>query len=200
MTQQKNNKGFTLIEILVYILIFSSLVFMSTDFVISGLRATTFGIEQEEATRAAKKTVDYMTLEIRQARTSNRGDYLLDDVSSQSFSFYSNIDDDSNIEKIRYFIDGDTLKKGIIKPTGSPLQYISANENIEIVAEYVNNQAIDAFTYFDTNQTKIINPGGDKDKIRLINVHLLINVTPEIMPADYIIDMNIHFRNLKDNL
>ncbi|MDA3840170.1 MAG: type II secretion system protein [Patescibacteria group bacterium] len=200
MKYLKNNKGFTLIELLVYMLIFSSLVFMSSDFVINGFRATTFGIEQEEATKNAKKTVDSMVLEIREARSSSRGDYLLDDVSSQSLSFYSDIDSDSNIEKVRYFIDGDILKKGTIEPLGSPLEYLSINEVIEIVAENINNQVLDVFTYFDTDQNQIINPGGDRDRIRLIKVSLLVNVTPEIMPADYIIDMDIHIRNLKDNL
>ena len=200
MKQLKNNKGFTLIEMLVYVLIFSSLVFLSSDFIINGFRSTTYGIEQEEATKIAKKTVDYMTLEIREAKRSNRGDYLLDDVSTQSFSFYSDIDSDSNVEKIRYFLDGDTLKKGIIEPLGSPLEYLSSNEIIEIVANDVNNQLIDIFTYYDTNQNIIINPGGDRDRIRLVKINLLINVTPEIMPADYIINMDVHLRNLKDNL
>ena len=200
MKLSKDNKGFTLVEMLVYILIFSSLVFMSSDFIINGFRSTTYGIEQEEATKIAKKTVDYMILEIREAKRSNRGDYLLDDVSSQSFSFYSDIDSDSNVEKIRYFLDGDLLKRGVIEPVGSPLEYISSNEIIEIVAENINNQALDIFTYYDTNQNQIINPGGDRDKIRLIKIYLLVNVTPEIMPADYIINMDIHFRNLKDNL
>jgi prepilin-type N-terminal cleavage/methylation domain-containing protein len=200
MNSIKNNQGFTLIELLVYMLIFSSLVFLSSDFIINGFRSTTYGIEQEEATRVARKTVDQMTLEIREAKTSSCGDYLLDDVSSQNFSFYSNSDDDSVIEKIRYFIDGNELKKGVINATGTPLTYSVSDEIISVVAEYINNQTITIFTYYDTNQNLIINPSGDKNKIRLIKIYLLVNVTPEIMRADYIIDMDIHLRNLKDNL
>ncbi|PLX21163.1 hypothetical protein C0584_03390 [Candidatus Parcubacteria bacterium] len=195
-----NKNGFTLIELLVYVLIFSILAFLSSEFIVKGFRTTTYGIEQDEATRTARRVVDTMILEIREAQGSSQGDYLLQDVSPQSLSFFSDVDSDNEIEKVRYFIDGDLLKRSIIQPTGNPLEYLVDDEITETVAEHINNQALDAFTYFDTNQTIIVNPGGDRDKIRLINVNLLVNVTPEIMPADYILDMDIHIRNLKDNL
>ena len=39
------------------------------------------------------------------------------------------LDDDGLKEKIRYYLTGTTLKKGVIKPTGSPPVYLSANES-----------------------------------------------------------------------
>lgn len=195
-----DKKGFTLTEMMVYLFIFLIFFAISSEFIIKGYRAITFGIEQEEAVKHAKNTVDTLVEEIRKASKSSRGDYLLDDVSEQSFSFYSNIDNDPEIEKVKYHLVNGELIKETINPAGDPLEYLEANKTVSSVANYVNNKTLPIFTYFDTNQNQIINPGGDKDKIRLVNIILYVNVTPEIMPADYVIDMDVHLRNLKDNL
>ena len=200
MKSKKQNTGYTLMEIVVVLAIFIILALLSAAFIIQGFRSTTFGYEQNTAVQNAKKIINAMIQELREARRSDAGDYLLDIVEEQNFSFYSDIDSDENIEKVRYYIDGDTFKKGLIEPTGDPLEYLVSNEIIIEIAQYINNQAETAFTYYDTNNNLIADPAADKDDIRLVKVYLKINVTPEKAPNDYIVEMDIHIRNLKDNL
>jgi hypothetical protein len=60
----------------------------------------------------------------------------------------------------------------------------------------MNNQEDTIFTYYDSDHSEanIIND------IRLVNIQLKINVTPNIAPNDYWARTDIQLRNLKDNL
>lgn len=196
----KKQNGFTLLEITVVIFIFLMLVIMSSDYIIQGFRTTAFGYEQDEAVQNARKVTNSLIKEIREAAQSDGGDYLLDAVEPQNFSFYSNINSDGNTEKVRYFIDNNVLKKGLIEPAGDPLEYLPSDETISEIAQYVNNQTEPMFTYYDVDYNLIADPSANKQDIRLVKIFLKINVTPERAPNDYVIQMDIQIRNLKDNL
>ncbi len=203
MNQYSNkiiSNGFTLIEVFFAISITVLMLFAASNFIIQGYKANIFGAEQDLAVQNARKVGQKMVREIREATNSDRGDYLMDDVQQQTLSFYSDTDKDDDVEKIRYFLDNNTLKRGIINPTGNPTEYLSSNEIISEMAEFVNNQGEEIFTYYDTNNALISDPIANKDKIRLIHISLKINVTPTIAPNDYYVEMDAQVRNLKDNL
>lgn len=200
MIKQKKQNGFSLLEITVVMSIFIILFFVSSDFIIRGFKSILFGYEQDSAVQNAKRITNEIIGEVRESAQSDRGDYLLDTVEEQNFSFFSDIYSDEYIEKIRYFLDSDILKKGVIEPIGDPLEYLDENEMISEIAEYINNQAEPIFTYYDTNNNLIANPLANKNSIRLIRVFIKINATPEIAPRDYVVETDIHLRNLKDNL
>lgn len=189
-----NKTGFTLMEISIAMAIFLTVALLAGDFIIKGFRSTTFGSEQETAIQNARRGMEIMTKEIRGANDSERGDYPLSTVEDDDFVYYSDIDDDGKMERVRYFLD-DTLLKKVTTPPGPADDYnmLSATTTI---SEYVNNQAEAIFTYYDNNYIET----GDLDSIRLINIKLKINVTPERAPNDYYVETDVNLRNLKDNL
>ncbi|MEA2088897.1 MAG: type II secretion system protein [Patescibacteria group bacterium] len=191
--------GFTLIEIIVVIMLLGFAVTLFTNFVVQGYKANLFGKEQDLAVQNGRKATEQIAEEIREATQSDRGDYSLDVVAEQNLSFYSNIDSDDDIEKVRYFLNGSIFKKGIIEPSGDPIVY-TGTESIIDVSKYINNQSEAIFIYYDTDNNVIADPTTNKNDIRLIRVSLKINVTPEIAPQDYYVEMNAQIRNLKDNL
>lgn len=195
-----SKKGYTLLEITVAISIFLILAVIGSDYVIRGLKSITFAYEMEEAVKNARNVINKIIKEVRKANTSDCGDYLLDQVNPQSFSFYSDMDSDGVMEKIRYFLENGQFKKGVIKPAGFPLTYSNANESITLSSDYVNNQTDPIFYYYDVNNNVLANPAANKSSIRMIKTSLKINVTPEVAPADYYVDTYIQIRNLKDNL
>ncbi len=205
MLKKQNNSlfasdGFTLTETMAYILIFVFFIMAAANFVIYGFRATSFGFEQDSAVQQARQVVNSFIKEIRDAYQAETGEYLLDEVNPQELSFYCDYDYDGRIEKIRYFLDGTILKKGVIEPTGDPVEYNPANETVTEIARYVNNQTEAVFTYYDTDNNLIADPPGHKTAIRLIHMSLKINVTPEKAPNDYYVTTDVQIRNLKDNL
>lgn len=192
--------GFSLVEIMVSFSILIIVTVIAGNFIMQGLQSSAFGYEQDTAVSSARNILNEIGEEIRESNQSDAGDYLLDIVNEQEFSFYSNIDDDVYIEKIRYFLDNNIFKKSVIKPSGSPLEYNVSNEVIEEIAQYIENQSLAIFSYYDQDNNLIADPNSDKNKIRLIKVLLKINVTPEKMPNDYNVIMDIMIRNLKNNL
>ena len=191
--------GFTLIEIIVVIMLLGFATSLFANFVVQGYKANLFGKEQDLAVQNGRKATEQVAEEIREASQSDRGNYILDVVAEQNLSFYSNIDDDADTEKVRYFLDNTIFKKGVIEPSGDPIVY-TGTELITDVSQYTNNQSEAIFTYYDTDNNIIADPTTNKNDIRLIHISLKINVTPEIAPQDYYVEMDAQIRNLKDNL
>lgn len=189
-------KGVTLIELLVYITIMLMVFSMGYDFIVRGFTSTTFSSEQEEAIDNARKTVEILSEEIRGANNSDNGSYPIETMDEQEFIFYSDIDDDDSMEKIRYYIDTtDNTVKKVLTPAGPSSDYSGASET-STVASYVNNVSEPLFLYFDRNgdESSVIND------VRMVGIQVKINVTPERAPNDYYVETNVHLRNLKDNL
>lgn len=181
-------------EISITAAIFLTVVLLAGDFIIKGFRSTTFGSEQETAIQNARRGMEIMTKEIRGTNNSERGDYPLSTIENNDLVYYSDINDDGQMERVRYFLD-DTLLKKITTAPGPADDYNMPSATTTI-AEYVNNQAEAIFTYYDNNYAET----EDLDSVRLINIKLKINVTPERAPNDYYVETDIHLRNLKDNL
>lgn len=191
---KKYKQGFTLIEILVVVSIISVSVFIATDFITMGFRAVQFTKEQDMAVQTARRSMAMIVKEIRGANTSEQGDYPLILADDEEIIFFSDIDNDNEFEKIRYYIDGTELKKSVTEP--GALHDYSGLPVTTVSAKYLNNNSEAVFVYYDETytETDIIN------KIRLIKINLKINVTPSVAPNDVYVSSDVNLRNLKDNL
>lgn len=195
--------GFSVVEVLVGIFIltligfaifsFQKDIFSMNRIILGNLTA------QDEARRAIKS----MSAEIRTASPSNLGAYALSQTATSSFTFYSNIDSDSFKERVRYFIDGTALKKGVIKPSGSPLAYNPANETISELIHDMANTAVATFDYYDTGYDGTTSPlvePIDISMVRLIKITIVIDRDSQLLPGPITLTTQISMRNLKDNL
>ena len=188
------NRGFTLLETIVAISILVTVTIIAAEFIIRGFKSTTFEAEQETAVQNARYGVEIMVKEIRGANNSERGDYPLSVIEEDNLIYYSDINDDGYMEKVRYFLDGFLLKK-VVTPPGDDNNYDTAGATTTI-SRYVTNQSERVFTYYDSNYAET----DDINSVRLVNINLKINVTPERAPNDYNVETDVHLRNLKDNL
>lgn len=94
------------------------------------------------------------------------------------------------------------LKKGIIEPTGSPVQYPLEQEKITILSSYVRNSP-PIFTYYngDWPEDTINNPLPTPARLqetKLMQVYLVINVNPNRPPQDFELESFVQLRNLKE--
>jgi len=190
----KKGEGFTLIEIMLAITIFVFIAIILNRFLFEGFRSLTFVSEQEEAIEAARDGMQTILAEIREANSSEKGHYALSSVAAQELVYYSDIDNDSQTEKIRYFLDDLELKKLVTEP-GVNNDY-DGESSTSTIASHINNQEAPFFKYYnaDKEETTIIND------IRLIEINLVINITPQRQPDDYWAISSVQLRNLKDNL
>lgn len=196
-------RGFTLVESLFAVAIFSLVVvaigafqrdvFFFNDILQTGLSNVT----------EARKVLRPFVGEVRGAQPSNLGGAAIERAEEQTFIFYTDINGDGTKERVRYFVDGNTFKKGIIEPTGNPYVYDQNNEQIiSVVNDVISEQT--SFSYFGSsyNGTSDVPaftfPVSPSD-VRLIRIDLTIDTNPNRAPGLMTITTQATVRNLKDN-
>lgn len=97
-------RGFTVIETLVTIAIFTLALGGITGFIVMGYRAYGFAWQQSIAIDEARKGIEKMAKEIRESRSGDNGSYAIESAGDKEFVFYSDIDKDAQTERVRYFL------------------------------------------------------------------------------------------------
>jgi prepilin-type N-terminal cleavage/methylation domain-containing protein len=201
----KKQSGVTLLEILVALSIFIIASSAVVVFIRQGFQVQNFSLEQTIAISEAKRGVETMVREIRETQIADTGAYPITEADDQQYIFYSDIDKDNAVERVRYFLDGTDFKKGTIEPQTNPVQYVEADEVVVTLSQYVRNGTDPIFTYYngdwptDSINNPLSTPAAVAD-VRLVSMSLSINVRPSSAPSDFVLKSDVHIRNLKDNL
>ncbi len=165
-----------------------------------------FTFEQTTSINEAQRGVETLVKEAREAMPADSGAFPIEKADKFELIFFSDYDRDVSVERVRYYLDGSDFIKGVTEPTGTPLQYLPANEITRILSIYVRNtQSEPIFTYYDGDyagdpEDEPLATPADPLALRLIHIHLKINAIPEKAPKEYILDSDVQIRNLKDNL
>ncbi len=97
-------KGFTLIETLVAIVVFTISLGAVSGLIVTSYRHYENVWQQALATNEARTGVEVMIKQIREARPGDDGSYPIVLAGDKEFSFFSDIDEDGETEKVRYFL------------------------------------------------------------------------------------------------
>ncbi|MEJ0001644.1 MAG: prepilin-type N-terminal cleavage/methylation domain-containing protein [bacterium] len=194
-------EGFSIVEMLIAVSIitvvglalgyFARNIFVYNSFVSAGLANADAG----------RNILTVAAAEIRGATPADTGAYTIDTATATTFTFYSDIDNDGLKDRVRYFLSGTSFKKGVTKPSGSPLTYNSANEKLSTLIYNVTGTSI--FSYYDKNYdgtTAALPSPVDVSKIRLVKLTVTIDRDPNRSPIPMTFSTQVSIRNLKDNL
>lgn len=142
-----------------------------------------------------------MVRDIREAAYGDDGSFPVIAIAPTAFSFYSDIDRDDFTERIRYYLTGDLLYKGVTNPSGDPLIYDDNDEEISLIAQYVRNdeESVAIFTYYDSTGNEITDEV-DIAEVAFVKVNLIVNVNPTRLPEEFTLRSSATLRNLKVNL
>lgn len=196
-----NNNGMTLIEMLVYLSIFSIIILVITYSALSFYRYNAYGMEQLKAVDSARRGIDPTVNNIREATYSDEGAYPIISATANSFSFYSDVNGDNDIEKVRLYLDINTFKKGITESSGNPLTYDGQPEALFTLAENVRNveQGTNIFKYYDNTGAEVVDLA-NVSSISFVTMSVIVNVNPVRAPNDFTLRASAALRNLKANL
>ena len=97
-------KSFTLIETIVTIFIFTLAMGAMTGFIVMAYRTQSYTWQQSIAIDEARRGIETMVKEIREAREGDDGSYPIELAGDKEFVFYSDIDEDGKVERVRYFL------------------------------------------------------------------------------------------------
>jgi prepilin-type N-terminal cleavage/methylation domain-containing protein len=147
---QKIN-GFTLIEVLATVFV-SAMIAVGVIALVSSIlsnsgKQSTLLYSADQARRVSFQ----IEQELRNAYTSSIGSYAIDTADAQELIFFTNIDSDSGMERVRYFLQNGVLKRGVVDPSGNPLAYNFGSETVRDVQNGVANQSTPLFYYYGSN-------------------------------------------------
>ena len=100
----ERSSSFTLIETLVTIFILALIMGAVTGFVVMAYRTHGFTWQQSIAIDEARRGIETMVKEIREARSGDDGSYPIEKADDKEFIFYSDVDKDGAVERVRYFL------------------------------------------------------------------------------------------------
>ncbi|HBM45554.1 MAG: hypothetical protein UT05_C0010G0015 [Parcubacteria group bacterium GW2011_GWF2_38_76] len=197
---KNKNIGFTTIELLLGITFvvfiglavgnFQENLFSNSDYLTRSLTA------EGDARIVLRKLIS----ELRTMNYSSVGSYPIGLATENSIIFYSDINSDNNMERLRYFLDGEFLKVGIVYPSGSPLSYDLDSEKISILVRNIVPGA-SIFTYYDTNyngENGAIAFPVDLSLVRLVKVDIPILIKNRGTTTPYSISSQVSIRNLNN--
>lgn len=204
MKKISSQRGFTMVEMVISIAIFSVISLVVSSFAKDVFSLNYFLQGSLNAQIDSQHIVKVMITELREAGPSVLGAYPIAVASSSSITFYSDVNNDGLKDKVRYFVSGADLKRGIVSPAGNPLTYVDANEKQStIVTGFVSSSTLPLFQYFPSTYTGTTSPltsPVDIPSIRLVKITVIIDKDPNRSPVKIITTSQVNIRNLKDNL
>ena len=197
----KNQRaGFTLLEVVVAIGLFAMIIAGVTAFITMTFKSNDVIYNQLSAQKDARTALSTIVKELRNANSSSIGSYLIDTAASSTIVFYSDLNSDTFRERVRYFVSGNLLKKGVISPSGSPLAYNPASEAVTIVArDLIPNS--EPFQYFNEtyngNGTGLLLQPVNVTNVRYVRITVVIDQRPNVAPVPLTASAEVEIRNLK---
>jgi prepilin-type N-terminal cleavage/methylation domain-containing protein len=201
----RHEKGFTLVETLVVVFILAIIMIGLTKFSLDVFYDNSVIKGSFSTAQDAEEIVRVMTKELRSASTGSDGSYPILTAATNTLTFFSDINGDGTKERVRYFLVGTTLEKGIEEPAGAPLSYANATETISYIAYNVRNNAstTNTFDYFDDTYNGTSSPLTQPvavAAVRLVRFTLILDSDPNRSPNPRTYTTQVSLRNLKDNL
>lgn len=99
-----NQRAFTFIETVIAITIFSVIMVAVASYVILAYKNNYYVWNYTIAVDDARRSIDAMAEEIRNARPGDNGSYPIEKAGDKELIFYSDIDKDGVTEKVHYFL------------------------------------------------------------------------------------------------
>lgn len=184
--RKNNTKGFTVIELVIamgiLMLVAVFITYFSLDIADATLRYGRMLITQQ----TIQSTLEVMIPEIRSAGQANDGSYPLSIAGTSTLEFYSDLDGDGLLERVRYYLSDETFKKAVIPPSGTPPRYVSSTETLQDLVENVV-PGDQLFQYYDstatsTNSTALSQPV-DVSRVKTVKVTLIANQGTDSTPS-----------------
>lgn len=188
-------KGFTLIETIVVVALTAFILVTLTSIIRYFYVTNAYVLEQSQAVNSARRSIQNALSDLRGASYGADGSYPIQAAATSTATFYANVDGDAAIEKVRYYLSGTTLYRGVTDPAGSPPSYDGQPENVTLVVDNIRNGTTPLFTYFDADGMQLSSPV-HLSKIASVRAVVLTDVNPNRAPNVYTLTGSATLRNI----
>lgn len=195
--------GMSLVEMLMAIAILSLGMGGVTLLFINSWTNNKFILETGNASRMASRGANDIVSDLRKVRQADNGDFPVEAADDFDLKVYLDIDNDGATERVHYYLSGSTLYRGVTDPvSGLPITYPNSDDSTTTLATAVVNTSSDPiFIYYnadyptDTVNNPLSTPAS-VSQVRMVRVHLMINIDPFHAPDHINIESLAQLRNL----
>lgn len=192
----------TLIEVVMASFVMASMMGMIILVLNKVLFVNRYTIEQGLNTYSIDSSLKNFSRYLREACQSSAGEYLIHSADDFELVFFSNIDDDLAVERVRIFLENTQLKMGIAEADGFPVTYPENDQEERTIGTgIVNTPEQPIFYYYnrDYPEDQVNNPLQGEffpQEIRLIQMDVFANIEPGHTPENMRMQTFIRPRNI----
>ena len=194
LVKLKNKHGYTLIEIIVVVGLITIISGVMSTFLVQSFasyRVKKQSVELEEKAASVMREFEYSTRAASEILT----------VSEDELIYYRFFDlVAASPTQVRYFMDGNVFKVGLIEPVGvePDITYPHGNEVIDLIVGDVTNQTA-IFKYYDGLNNELSAPY-NIESIKLVELEISLDKDGNNPPLPISQTTKVNLRNMKDNL
>lgn len=192
----------TLVEVVMASFVLVSMLGMIILVLNKTLFVNRYAIEQGLNTYSIDSSLKNFSRYLREARQSDAGDYLINSVGNFELVFFSNVDDDPAIERVRLFLDNRELKMGLAESEGFPAVYPADDQETRIIGTGIVNTGDQPLFYYynrDYPADQVNNPlQGEffSQDVGLIKIDVYANIEPGHTPENMRMQTFVRPRNI----
>jgi prepilin-type N-terminal cleavage/methylation domain-containing protein len=198
-----HKSGFTLVETIMVVSIYTILLLVISTSIYNLYQANGYTIEQSYEIDHARRGLQTWLKDAREMTYADDGTFPIAVIEPHRVGFYSDIDSEPSVEYVEYVMATTTLYKNIYKAAGSPPVYnLVTPYRVETLSEYVQNltQSTSTFMYLDTNGVQLTATSSLLTDVRYLEARVIVNIDPLKSPGEFLLRSGVAPRNLKDNL
>lgn len=192
----EKERGMTFVEAIVWVAVSTAVMVAIVSSLVYFYRTNRYAIEAADQIASGTRGIDLMTRTLREASYSTTGEYPIVSMGSTTIVFYADINANTSIEKVTFYLQGNTLMGGVVEPTGNPPVYTGATSTSD-VSYYVQNvaQGTPIFKYYNASGVEITDYTRVAD-VRFITITVIIDVNTQTIPTQLTLRSSATLRNL----
>ena len=201
----KNKSGLTFVEMIMALFIFSIGMSAFAMLLSKTWQGNAYALEMGQDSMAASQGLNIMADYIRRANQGDDGSYPVQLAKDNELTIFCNYNNDTITERLHFYLSNQNLLMGITNPTTTlPKTYPAGDQTVVTLASHIVNTSTDPiFQYFnsdypaDTTTNPMSTPASVAD-VRLVKVHLEVNINLAHAPDNITVQSFVEMRNLND--
>ena len=196
IAERKTTRGFSLMEMIVVIALLGSIGIALQSAIPYFYQSNAYLFEATTALDNARRGLVTSVRHIREATYGEDGSYPITVAATSSVTFHADIDGDDAVERVRYFLLGETFYESTTNAAGSPPSYAGQTAATSTVIQYVRNStSTPIFRFYDENGAELSSPI-DIGSVVSVQVMMQVDLNPNRLPNIYTLSGGATIRNI----
>lgn len=147
----------------------------------------------------ARRGLSTTLADLREASYADDGNYPIGSAATSSITFFSDIDADGGVERVKIWKVGTTLYKVTTNAGGSPPSYTGQASATTTIALHLRNATSSPiFTFYNASGVQLSTTSPVISQIAAVGVDIQIDLNPNRAPQIFSLTGRATLRNLKD--